>query len=744
MIAARMWSKVKRLFTRTRTPSLADSPPNSAELSKSMMEQYVADAPLADPKADQFGRSHFASRIAQTISERKDPSSIVITISGVYGEGKSTVLSFVQHELARHNDVVIVPFNPWRFTSEESLLVGFFKTLSAALNCRFRTVKEGVGNVIEDYGSIASELIRFKYQDLEIAPAGAVSAIGKLLAATPIEARKERLEGLLLEERKRVVIIMDDIDRLERSEVHAVFRLIKLTADFPYTTYLLAFDHELVAEAIGERFGRGDVAAGRSYLEKIVQVPLHLPKATHEDLVTFCLQHVQKALDGTNQPLTESQIREFQVNFHLYVAPRLESPRAAKRYANALLFALPLLRGELNPVDLLLLEALKVFYPATHEHLRDSPALYTGYHPYMELDGKKERQTRWKKQILEQSGLSGGELENLQELLAHLFPQLGDLWRRGEYGHRDNGRWVTEQRVASHTYLIRYLSSSVPGSDYSDREVETFLATLPQTKDEAAPLALQRALQPNTVSAFLDKIFPRIRSIEEASAARLAVAVAGNGRCFGASPGEIPFATPRHRAAILVRELVRRQTTAEKRADLAERVVRHGQFLPFLCWCWGYLHADNGEEDFGITRETLAEFARIIAERVATEASQASLLESYPEDYQDLLHMWAIHGNGNQARRYVESEVTSSPALATKILRQHFIKRCGPEQNFQTKHYDDLAQIVEPTVIYKELLRQDPSLADASYATEFMEFDEQRLLRQFAVVHRERVNPPAA
>lgn len=48
------------------------------------------------------------------------------------------------------------------------------------------------------------------------------------------------IETILKEEQKRVVILIDDIDRLEKSEIHAVFRMVKLTADFKYTAYILA------------------------------------------------------------------------------------------------------------------------------------------------------------------------------------------------------------------------------------------------------------------------------------------------------------------------------------------------------------------------------------------------------------------------------------------------------------------------------------------------------------------------
>jgi hypothetical protein len=64
------------------------------------------------------------------------------------------------------------------------------------------------------------------------------------------------IEQLLAASGKRVVILMGDIDRLDKDEIQAIFRLVKVAADFERTAYVLAFDASVVADALAERYAR--------------------------------------------------------------------------------------------------------------------------------------------------------------------------------------------------------------------------------------------------------------------------------------------------------------------------------------------------------------------------------------------------------------------------------------------------------------------------------------------------------
>jgi len=146
--------------------------------------------------------------------------------------------------------------------------------------------------------------------------------------------------------------MIDDVDRLEKSEIQAIFKLVKLVADFQFTAYILAFDKDIVAASLSENYSGKDENSGAQFLEKIIQVPLHLPSVPAKDLRNFCFQGVDEALRASGIELSEQQVQEFVRDFSRAFNEDLTTPRKAKLYGNILMFSLPILKGEVNPVDL--------------------------------------------------------------------------------------------------------------------------------------------------------------------------------------------------------------------------------------------------------------------------------------------------------------------------------------------------------------------------------------------------------
>ena len=88
---------------------------------------------------------------------------------------------------------------------------------------------------------------------------------------TSIDDLRGRVSAILRESGRRVVVIMDDIDRLDRTEIQAIFRLVKLTGDFENTAYVLAFDERMVAGAVGEKYATGSGNAYEAGLDFLVE-----------------------------------------------------------------------------------------------------------------------------------------------------------------------------------------------------------------------------------------------------------------------------------------------------------------------------------------------------------------------------------------------------------------------------------------------------------------------------------------
>jgi predicted KAP-like P-loop ATPase len=94
------------------------------------------DAPIRTPEHDLYGVEPFARALAKSIADMRAPEGIVIGINGVWGSGKTSALGLVRHYLnpnVKNDEVVIIDFSPWWFTSQEALITGFFEELGAKI-----------------------------------------------------------------------------------------------------------------------------------------------------------------------------------------------------------------------------------------------------------------------------------------------------------------------------------------------------------------------------------------------------------------------------------------------------------------------------------------------------------------------------------------------------------------------------------------------------------------------------------
>ena len=355
------------------------------------------DRPLSNREEDRLNRAAFADRIATILAAQPEGSGVVVGVYGPWGDGKTTVLNLLRATLADDDAIVVRDFNPWRITDPDSMFRGFFSTLAEAVGASLPTFLERVranagrwswclrwitwplGLVFKSAETVDTLFARF----------GKIAQEGD---SVRLEQLRDRVVHLLRRSRKRIVILIDDIDRLDKHETHTLFRLIKACTDFPNVCYVLAFDDTAVSKAIGERYAGGDELAGRSFLEKIVQVPLQLPVAARQDLRSLCFARVDRALSAAGIELTEDQVGEFVAGFDRGVLIRLTTPREANRFGNGLMFALPPLAGETNPVDHLLVQALRSFYPSVYEVVRANHDAFSGVEE--DLPGVETREVR--------------------------------------------------------------------------------------------------------------------------------------------------------------------------------------------------------------------------------------------------------------------------------------------------------------------------------------------------------------
>lgn len=431
-------------------------------------DSLLADKAVFEERDDSFQRYPFARHLATTICERRSTDSLVIGLYGKWGAGKSSVLNFVQAELA-HTDVLTVYFNPWRFDGEEQLLLGFFAELSVALEAVVTPAARQAAQ--EALAKYAKKLVT-KLHLLNRAASGGESKDFK--PQDRLEGVKQEINELLRNSNKRVLVLIDDIDRLSAHEIHAILRLVKLTGDFHYTTYLLAFDEKVVAQAIGEQYAGGSKQAGQRYLEKIIQVPLHLPIIQKEAMKKYFQEGFSRSLFLTNTQLSDGDYQRLVSVLATSILPRVTTPRHVTRYSNTLLVILPLLKGEANMVDLMLLEALKQFYPKLYKLVSRNQHLLTGTEFSTAVRDIKVKYDPV-------FGPNGAYIGGALYLLNSLFPKLEKVYGGTMFSSL---RSATEdtlynyQAVASTYYFRRYFSYAVQEGEIPDADFNSFVAVM--------------------------------------------------------------------------------------------------------------------------------------------------------------------------------------------------------------------------------------------------------------------------
>jgi len=436
----------------------------------------IPDQPITKIEQDRFGRGEFAKRIAGVISSLEDKSSIVVSVNAPWGEGKTSVLNMIEEELTHLGKSLVIRFNPWRFPDEERLLLNFFQTLDSHLKFELKGVAEKAGEALKDIVTFVSGI-----QVLGVGLGeGAKDVAEKRLPGTDVEGATEKVKDALRDSPKKIVIFMDDIDRLDSREVQAVFRLVKLTADFPNTAYILAFDDGMVSASLAEQFGSQE--AGRRFIEKIVQVPLPLPPADRRILGEMLFGRINSALNSIQVELTEEDVRQFIVVFNKAFSQKMTSPRVVKRYSNMLNFALPILKGEANMLDLILIEGVRAFYPKVYETIRaEFGSFLKDSYDYLWTSDKTSVRNRFGK-LLGKSveGLTEEEVYGVHFALQVLFPNIQEYGTNVamSYAKSNSGDWETEKRICASKYFRHYFNYGIPPNDISDKEVEGFINSL--------------------------------------------------------------------------------------------------------------------------------------------------------------------------------------------------------------------------------------------------------------------------
>lgn len=702
---------------------------------------YSSDQPISSREQDRFDRWPFAQRIGDTLAARTEPASLVIGLYGAWGDGKTSTLRMMEEAIRRHERVVVVRFNPWHFGSEQLLLRGFFSSLAQAVGKKLSTRAEALGELLKRYGSVLS-IASVSLPGVELGAGDAAAGLGEAMSAVELDELRSRVEAYLREGGIRVVVLIDDIDRLDRSEVQAIFKLVKLSAGFDYTSYVLAFDDSMVAAALGEKYGDGGAAAGRKFLEKIVQVPLFLPPPNQIELRALAFDGVNAALKSSSADVSPDHVQNFVGSFVAGFEPALRTPRQAKLYGNALAFALPLLRGEANVIDLMLIEGVRVFYPRLYSVIRDNPDLFLRR---SEDHKSRERERLRARELFDEALTDSGVLDKERiwvRLIGQLFPRTKDE----TYGHDWDSIWAKEQRIRSADYFQRFFTYSVPRGDIGDLEVREFLSSL--VESDAESRRTDDKLKAYAERRSLPQLVSKLRVLEEeiapTFARELARAIARNGALIPREEGEFSFGGTWTQAGVLVSHLVRRIARADRFAFFIE-LLRTAEPLSFAFEChrWMRRAANRPEDEQVVSADEETAVRVAMADRISVVMLGSPLYRDFERDAPYLLWLVAdVRGQDESAaaiRRWLERDVSEVDAFLGSYVGYSWEMESGirHRSDFAREAYNSISKVIDPAEVMQKLtVKYGSELDEPVFHHPEGVADTLIVAHQFSYIHR--------
>jgi len=263
-----------------------------------------------------------------------------------------------------------------------------------------------------------------------------------------VSAQRSKLGRALEQLERPLLVIIDDIDRLETNEIRDIFKLVRLTASFPNVIYLLAFDRERVEQALTETG-----FDGRAYLEKIVQLGVDIPAIPDVVLLDQLTQALDAALNDLDVPERFDAAAWPDILAEI-IFPLVRSMRDVRRYAAAARATTRALRGEIELVDVLALEATRVFLPASFSLLSAAREVLTST---VTLFRDSETDQLSKAQIVALLENDPEHAEILKNVVSRLFPGAGHLLGYNHYGSSWLDGWAKTRRVAHPDVLALYL-----------------------------------------------------------------------------------------------------------------------------------------------------------------------------------------------------------------------------------------------------------------------------------------------
>ena len=488
-------------------------------MSSTDLHEFSSDRPIETVEDDLLGRDRFSKDLADALASWHGKDSLVVGLHGEWGSGKSSIKNMAISELKKRTiKPEIVEFTPWEWAAQEKITASFFQEISASIGYRDKSKNgKNLASSLRKYGRYLntgeSLVTGFSNALPTLFVLAVISGVGKnftddiwvkhvtnaLLGLTVVwaavlkwgssflssiaggidETAKElslsqlrsELKNLLSARKNPLLVVMDDLDRLTSVQLRMVFQLVKANAEFPNVVFLLIFQRDLVEEKLND--GK---QTGRDYLEKIIQVPFDIPKIEISRLHELLFKNLDRILEKDKTAVEMFDSGYWGNVFHGSLSSYFDTLRNVYRFSSTLSFHFSLLRGrnafEVNPVDLIAIECLRLFEPDVYKEIARSKDIFTksGWNSH---NSSKDATTLFINGVIEKA--TGGKKEAVTSLINLLFPTIECVLGGSSYGSGFSDGWLREMRICHASNFEKYFQFSIPSDEISNSDLHEML-----------------------------------------------------------------------------------------------------------------------------------------------------------------------------------------------------------------------------------------------------------------------------
>jgi hypothetical protein len=275
-----------------------------------------------ETNSDFIDYQHYVNAVIKIVNN-EDLLPCSIGVFGDWGSGKSSLMKMVEEKYTDQKDTLVIKFNGWLFEgyddtktvlmgsivdeiirkrtlSEKAIKLGakllkkidVFKVSSTALKYGLSYLTMGpAGIALASSTDVLSKLKEDDYEKYIKEKKAEVNEDSEGTIRSNIQEFHKNFEDLIAETKiKKIVVLIDDLDRCSTDTIIGTLEAIKLFLFTQKTAFILGADERLIKYAVRKRFPeiQGDsTEIGRDYLEKLIQYPIRIPPLNSFELATY-------------------------------------------------------------------------------------------------------------------------------------------------------------------------------------------------------------------------------------------------------------------------------------------------------------------------------------------------------------------------------------------------------------------------------------------------------------------------